>query len=211
MKTNPAKVIGACAILLLALHTATAAPIPLAPGGATALGATPVGGIQVANLVSPFNDNNGKFSGVLTTSVFANDPNNVFGGLTFQYKVFNNVNSIDGLERLTIIGWAASPVAAVDNVLGGGILSASANRTPLPGDTIGFSWVNLMNFSMIIPGGTGTVLVQTPLNVWGPSVANILDGGIATAPTLTPIPEPVGLFAIVLGFGLLCLRGRSRD
>jgi hypothetical protein len=208
MKKNCKYLLGLC--LALALVSTPVVPsvsgaLALPPGSPpVALGATPVGGVVVANLVSPFAGGNGKFSGTLTTTIWVNDPNNPLGGLTFQYTLFNNPNSIDSLERLTLIDWATSPVALVDNVaIGGTVFAAAATRTAPPGDTIGFSWSPFTG--QIMPGATGSVLIQTPLKAWKDSVASVLDGGTAAAATFAPVPEPTTIIAGAGALGLLLL------
>jgi len=170
-------------------------------------------------MTSPFSGSNGKYTGVLTTTVYANDANNLFGGLTFEYKLANDVNSIDALERLTLIDWAASKVA-VDNTSPSAVPAFYGDRMSI--DTVGFTWFGngtfLGSFGVIMPGFAGSVLIQSDLPYYTTSVANIIDGGVAMADTFAPtaVPEATTLLAgalLFLPFGvstLRILRKRSR-
>src|SRR5689334_16430230 len=80
---------------------------PLAPGATIAASGEPdpTGGVVQAGtgvavpFVSP--PGPGQFSGTLTTTVISGDPSNALGGLTFTYRLTNDVVSLAALERMT--------------------------------------------------------------------------------------------------------------
>jgi len=184
-------------------------PAPVS-SGFLAPAVPPPGGAPLAVLVSPFADGNGKFSGVLTTTVFAGG---ALGGLTFEYNLANNPNSIDPLTRMTVIGWATSPLAAADNGFGTpGVLADYADRISgaSNGDTIGFTWGSVFGpfFTDIKAGQNATVYLYTPLKNFAKNNAQVIDGGVAIADTFAPVPEPttvlagIGALGLLLGVGL---------
>ncbi len=171
-------------------------------------GDTPISGVLVAQLVSPFVGSNGKYAGTLTSAVWADDSANPYpGGLTYQYTVANGSGSIDAIERLTLIGWTGT-ATDVGYVRGGGVAAAFADRSN-DGDTVGFTWAKWIG--IIAPGSSGSVFIRSDAAAYTTSIANIIDGGIADAATFAPapVPEPTTLLAgalLLLPFGTSAVR-----
>ena len=133
-----------------------------------------------------------------------NDPNNSLGGLTFYYILQNSAGSADDIHRITINGWGNAPVM-VDNVLGGGVPASIATRANA--NTIGFQWESVL----LMPGYSGSFVVQTSYQTYDRTLASIIDGGTATAATFAPVPIPeastiVAGALLLLPFGVSTMR-----
>ena len=63
----------------------------------------PASGALVASELIPFSS--AFYSGTLLSQVYAGDPANPFGGLTFSYVLANNPTSLDALERFTAVNF----------------------------------------------------------------------------------------------------------
>jgi len=105
---------------------------------------------------------------------------------------------------MSLDGWGNTP-ATVDNVMGGGVMALSADRSL----SIGFSWESATD---IKPGTWATVVAYSPLTLIKPSDAFFIDGGVTVTATLapSPVPEPTTIFAGLgaVAFALLGLRSR---
>jgi hypothetical protein len=213
MKRQSRMVFSVCLALaglaVVALAPSASGAWALGSGGYTApLTATAIAGATaVATMTSPFVGSNGKYTGTLTTTVWKNDTQNSLGGLTFQYTLANNASSIDALERLTLIDWAGSKaqvdnVSKVNNVTVTAVPAFYADRS-INLDTIGFDWMRWSG--VVMPGFSGSVLIQSDLKFFTQSVASIIDGGVASAETFAPtaVPEPTTLLAGAGALGML--------
>jgi hypothetical protein len=171
------------------------------------------GGSVLAETTSDFSIP-GSLSGSLTTRVISGDPTNELGGLTFTFELHNDgVEGSNSIGRLSLPGYTAFTVDASYNSAGG-LAPASIDRAP-GGDVVGFNFVPtpadpLAGF--LAPGITSSVLVvQTDATDYVAGLAGLIDGGVTTADTFQPVPEPAGLALLAAcGLALSCLGARRR-
>ena len=215
MKTNAGRTLGAVAgiwlLASMAWQPCAVGALALAPNSAifnldTLSSGTPVGGSVVATLSSSFAavPAPSRFTGVLTTTIYQNDPNNSLGGLTFLYVLQNDAGGPDDIHRITINGWG-NALVMVDNELNGGIAASAATRANA--NTIGFQWEN----ARLMPGYSSAFIVQTGYHTYDRTLASIIDGGTATAWTFAPVPIPeastiVAGALLLLPFGVRTIR-----
>lgn len=159
----------------------------------------------------------GAFSGTLESVVIAGDPTNPWGGLTFAYMVSNNAGSTNDIGRLTVIdytGWQtdasyqAPGTSMPPLLLGGAVPPAYINRsTP---DVVGFSFAGFpLGPGVLRPGMSSTwLVVQTDAPRWVHTTAYVIDGSIASVPSVGPIPEPAALALLGLGTAFVLRRRR---
>jgi hypothetical protein len=165
----------------------------------------PVGGSVLSTMTVPFAAA-GSFSGTLTTEVISGDTTNALGGLTFTYLITNDVSSANSIGRMSVTSFDAFVTDSNYQVPANGVAPASIDRN-VSGDVIGFNFVPtaLDPASGFLAPGMSSVLLVVQTNAAGYSqgVANFIDGGVATATTIVPIPEP-GSVALALS-GLIAL------
>lgn len=167
----------------------------------------PVGGqVACGPLVQHFTTAN--FSGFLTSTAIIGDASNPYGGLTFTYVVSNDATSVNTEARLSINGYAgfltdASYQPGVD--VRPTLVDRSASS-----DVVGYSFLGApAGFGPIAPGQQSDLLVvQTNALTCSNSVASVIDGQIATIPTLAPAPEPASLALLGLAAAALIRRRR---
>jgi hypothetical protein len=198
--------------LLVTFTIASAQAVPL-PQGAVLYPAPaepdPIGGNLVFT-TGPIPFTALTFTGDLTSTVFNQDPLNPFGAnaLTFVYQLNNFQISQDSVVRLTVsrfdsflVDASFQPSAGVNPTL----IDRSGN-----GDVIGFQFL----MPALMPGASSARLVlQTSAVNYSPSLASIIDGSVAIAATIAPVPVPEPSSLAVAGVGLLVglsLWGRGR-
>ena len=192
------------AVLAVALLSCGLAQATLLPPGATVVpsvgpGQPPPGANAVASLLAqPFAS--ASFSGTIDTFVYNMDPANPFGptGLDFVYQV-HVTGGPNPLERLTLTDFTGLLTDVAQNVDGPGSVAAiSASRTAT-GNSIGWDF----------PANTGIgagvnsffLEVRTNALTFGSGTANFIDGSVATARILAPVPDGGSALAL-LGMAL---------
>lgn len=185
---------------------------PLVPGATIpAVGELdPTGGVVQAGtgVAQPFASpaGPGQFSGTLTTSVISGDPSNALGGLTFTYRLTNDVNSLASLERMTNLDFTGFLTDVSYQTPAAGVVPTTVDRSA-SASTIGWNFtpVGLGGAGSIPAGGASALLViQTNAHAFAPINANVIDGSIGVAPSFGPVvPEPASL--ALLGGSLLSL------
>jgi hypothetical protein len=152
---------------------------------------TPVpSGTEVASLTAPYAGIG--FSGTLTSKVFSNDPTNPFGptGLTFTYELANAASSVHVLHRLSASNFTGFSTD-VSFGPGTGIRPHQADRSTA--DVVGFNFTETAfgGFGVIQPGTQSRLLVvQTNATQHINSFASLINGGVSTVPSFSPVPEP---------------------
>ena len=170
----------------------------------------PLGG-GVIQTTGPLPFVSATFSGTLTSSVIAGDATNPFGGLTFTYLLQNNVGNPEAIGRLTVNNFAGFLTDMSYQVPLVGLAPTLNDRSTGAGDVVGFSFVGFpIGVGMLSPGQSSTLLVvQTNAPDWRQTTAAVIDGSVATVPSLAPVPEPATLSLLVLG-GLALIRRRRK-
>ncbi len=199
------------AITLSGLLAATAVAAPLAPSGIlfpVPNGPAPSGIIVAGPLVS--NVAPATFTGRLTSEVLSGDPTNPLGGLTFLYQIENTSPFPGEIERLTVNSFAGFATDVVYTTSGSGVLQPTyADRSTGTGDTVGFSFVRPpIGPGTLQPGETSYwLVVYTNAQRFAPTLASVIDGSVAQAPSYAPttvIPEPASvMLALIGGIGLV--------
>jgi hypothetical protein len=189
-----------------------AAPLPVGGSILVPGQAGPVGGVLAApplieTLTSP------TFTGTLVSEVIAGDASNPFGGLTFVYQVTNNLVSPDAIERVTIDNYTGFTVDASYQTPAAGQIPTLADR---PGDQVGFSFINPVpaipgfGHGVLAQGATSALLVlQTNAPAYAVSVANVIDGSVASVPSYSPAIGPNTPEPSTLALGGLGLAGMA--
>lgn len=203
-------ILGLAVALVVAIGSTPARAVPLTPGSVvTPLPAAVVpSGTPLASITSPFSANTGTFSGILITQVFQESlANNPLGGLTFTFDLANNLSSANPLVRLTLLDYTNFLVdVSYDGAgpLPGSIAPVSANRT-VNGQVIGFEWPVVQGVGGITPGTSSNLLiVRTSARYYTPTLASVIDGGVAAPPSFGPaVPEPASLAMALAGLPLL--------
>jgi hypothetical protein len=162
---------------------------------------------ELIPFVSPF------YSGTLLSQVYAGDPSNPFGGLTFSYVIANDPTSLDAIERFTAVNFTGF-LTDVGFVPGSPFAPSLVDRS-LFGDTIGFSFFNNAGLLQILPGQTSTQLViRTNAQFFNNVNDSVIDGAVVSVasfgPTLVPEPATLGLVALGIGMGALSHARRKR-
>jgi hypothetical protein len=155
------------------------------------------------------------------------------GNLDFFFQVINSGGSIDSIHRVTVTGFsglltdvgfddtarATGPTAGepAGNFVGGSqAFPDTADRSPTPGNTIGFDFKSNVIAALdheIKPGQTSDWFAiktngKLPL---GPGSLQAIDGGVAFTNILVPVPEPsTVLFGLALGSFVMGSRVRRR-
>jgi len=233
MKTNlRTKIAASIMIIGLGLSGAVNAQTALPPGSTTFSSdgtmSTALGSFTLlASLSSAFTAANPTaFSGVLDTFVLSGNTDNPLGGLSFVYRVTNAQISTDAIHRLAVNGYSGvqlqagylnsgvSPTGAAIGALG--VVPTLVDRGLAPGANAGFSFlqgtVSGISFNSIDPGLSSSYLVlYTNATTFGPSIASVIDGSVASAATFAPVPEPETYAMMLAGLGLMGFVARRRS
>ena len=196
-----------CVVTFLVMIASQAWAISMVPGQTSYCVAElePLGASVVAGpLVSPMIG--ASFTGTLTSTVFANDASNPFGGLTFIYQVANNANSLNPIGRATVTGYTGW-LTDMSFQPGLGLPPATMDRS-LTGNVVGYSFLGPpLGPTVLWPGSVSEVLVvQTNAPAWTTSTGYVIDGSIASGPAYAPVPEPATMLLLIGGLGLLMRR-----
>lgn len=159
------------------------------------------------------------FSGTLTSSVVTNDSSNPFGlnDLTFIYQFSINSNSGPVHPGTGFsVGNFSTFSTDVSYLAGTGIAPFTFNRSgesPTEGDTLAFSFAQILSFTVVAPGTNSAMLVvQTDATQWAPSISSIIDSSafpdIATLAPVDAVPEPTTI--ALTGFGALAFAALKR-
>ena len=173
----------------------------------------PTGGVVQAGtgVAVPFASAPGpaSFSGSLTTTVIAGDPSNTLGGLTFTYRITNDLASLSAIERMTNLNFAGFLTdVSYQTPPGGSVVPTSVDRD-VSGSTIGWGFSALGAGVIPAGGSSALVVIQTNAPAFVPINANIIDGSIAVAASFGPaVPEPAAL--ALLGIGMFSVGGFRR-
>jgi hypothetical protein len=152
---------------------------------------TPVpSGNELASLAAPYAGIG--FSGTLTSKVFSNDPTNPFGatGLTFTYELSNAASSVHVLHRLSASNFTGFSTD-VNYGPGTGVQPYQADRSTA--DVVGFNFTETAfgGFGVIQPGTQSRLLVvHTNATQHISSDVSLINGGVSTVPSFSPVPEP---------------------
>jgi len=155
---------------------------------------------------------NWSINGTLISSVYANDANNPYGGLTFTYQVILNGSSVNGLGQLTVSSYENfNPIDVTYDITSGGTVPYFASRSSASVD--GGSDLNFTFAPEMSPGSQSVILdVDTSANTFFPGIASVIDhlsvpdlatlGPTYVPPIPTPEPSSLALTAIG-GLGVL--------
>jgi len=186
-----AALVPAAFLLQTAVSQATLLPV----GGAVIpAGQALAGGMTQVDGGVPMAFGTGGFSGTLTSTVWKNDSANPFGldKLTFTYLLSNNAVSLNVLHRITVSSFenTMTDVTYVDPAAG--VPPSQVDRSTA--DVLGFNFIDNIGAGPVAPGTSSRVLVvRTDSTIYSPSVASVIDGGVASVQTFAPfaaIPEP---------------------
>lgn len=162
-------------------------------------------GPQVASLSSSVVDDMGHFAATLTSSVHTGG-NNPLGGLTFVYRVSNDLLPPTSGNDLYAFGvlWDPNWVPAVIDLDTAPPVAGLAPFSFVFGPN-GIAWS--FNFASLPVGSSSVaVAVGTAAPSWSSSDGGIFNGTTEDARVLVPVPEPfmyAGLFALGLaGFAV---------
>lgn len=150
----------------------------------------------------------GDIQGTVISTVYSGDANNVWGGLTFTYKIISSQLSTEGVHRLTV-GSTFGPFqtdVSYDGTTLPRVLPADIDRS-FTGNVIGF---NFDTPAVILPGQNSALLViQTDAQASTTGIASVINNTTATVVTLVPlVPEPTT--AALLGLGAFALISARR-
>ncbi len=197
--------------LFAAVGLTNAAPLP--PGGTLfpAPAVPPAGGALIASELIPFATP--FYSGTLLSQVYAGDPNNPFGGLTFSYVVANDPTSLDALERFTAVNFTGFLTDA--GFAPGSPFAPSLIDRSLAGDTVGFTFFNNAGLLQILPGQMSTqLIIRTNAQFFNNVNDSVIDGAVASVasygPTIVPEPATCGLVALGMVLGAVIRHKRAK-
>jgi len=193
--------------MLAAVQYATAIPLP--PGTLAPLPPEPdpVNGNAIAWSLNPFTAPT--FSGTLTTTVWAGDVSNPWGGLTFTYELVNNAVSPDAIDRFTLSSYLGFQVDASyqmvagneSNIMPSGVIPSSVVRN-VAGNQISFNFADPLLQPTLLPGSSSVILVlQTDAQTYQNTLAGVINSSTANVPTFAPlaVPEPTTTAVVILG------------
>lgn len=192
-----------------ACSSAFAAALPINSSVLSTGAAVPVAGLPIAGGV-PIPFVAASFSGTLTTTVISGDASNPYGGLTFTYLLTNDALSQHAIGRFTVNDYGGFLVDANYQSPTASQLPTLFDRSAGLGDTIGQSFIApiaaLPGFGkgVLAPGSTSALFViQTDALAYQPTIANVIDGSIASVASYAPvpvIPEPSSVALATIGF-----------
>jgi hypothetical protein len=196
------------AVVACICSAASAASLPASSSILSTGAGVPIGGLTIAGGV-PIPFVAGTFSGTLTTTVISGDTSNPHGGLTFTYLLTNDVSSSHAIGRFTVNDYAGFLVDANYQTPTVNQIPTLFDRSSGSGDTVGQSFIApiaaLPGFGqgVLAPGSTSALFVlQTNAPFFQPTLANVIDGSIASVVSYAPslfIPEPSTLALTVIG------------
>ncbi|HEX4053437.1 MAG TPA: hypothetical protein VHX86_04155 [Tepidisphaeraceae bacterium] len=155
-------------------------------------------------LQAPFN--NVVFTGTITSQVLKDSTT---GGLDFVYHFANSDNSADGIQRLSVQGFAGFTVDA-DYIPGTGAAFPATVNLDATGDIVGFTFSAA---APVAPGLTADdLVVKTDASAYTLGDASLQDGGNGNVVVYVPaVPEPVSAALAAFGFSALALRRRRNN
>lgn len=206
-------------VTLLACSTISARAAFLAPGPASLYPAPGEPDLPIGALVAstgPLAFSSGPVAGTLISEVWTADPSNPFGpgALTFTYRV-SNTSVAAAIHRLTVSDFTPFLTdASFSTIAAPGLAPTWIDRTTP--DVIGFEFAGIpVGPGSLLPGMTSALLViQTSATIYAPSIANVIDGSVASVASFAPIPavipEPTTLaLASLAGATMLLARRRK--
>lgn len=161
----------------------------------------------------PFTADSTVFSGEVGSWVYSGTGNaNDFnpygtGGLTFLYQFKHDFPGLGTIERMTVDNFSNFLTSVAWTYQLSGVSMSGMSRSS-DGDTIGVDWNGVPGVS---PGGYGHMIVFTNATAYGDGTARFIDGGIASAAVLTPVPEPETYAMLLAGLGLMGFVARRRQ
>ncbi len=177
--------------------------LPVAGGPGPGAGATLLYSTNYAWAPSSY------YVGSLDASVWMNDANNPYNGLTFTYQLILQASSSDEASSLAIGGYTGfNNIDVTYESSSSGTAPNEAQRSS-DGSTLHFNF-----FSDVQPGtDTAILVVDTGAPAWSITSASVEDSGSPTPSiiTLSPVPEPTSLAWLTAGVGgLAALAARKQ-
>jgi hypothetical protein len=202
----------AALVVTLVSLAVVSVPAAILTPGSPLIPATPVAPVTGAHEIfsTTANFTSSSFTGVLTSSVYDQDANNPFGGLTFAYQ-FTLTSGPEAASQFTVTSFGLFEVDAG--------FSSSGTLLPLTAPTFLSRSVdgNVVRFGFfgvdVKPGETSALLIaRTSAFSWTPSDAALIDGQSVNVASLAPlpIPEPGSLSLLAIGLGMLVFLRRQR-
>jgi hypothetical protein len=218
---KPARFVSLFSLALLVCSSALAVPITVNPTDSDFVpaGVGPVGGsiLLGTGIAVPFTS--ATFHGTLTSTVYAGDASNPYGGLTFTYLLTNSNTGtpVGDIDRLTINDYAGFLVDASYQSPTSGLAPTLVDRDG-PGNVMGFSFLTLpghLGNGPLHAGMTSALMVlQTDALSFQPTLASVIDGSVTSVASFAPsanIPEPSTLVLTAIGaLGLFVACRRMR-
>jgi PEP-CTERM motif len=198
-------------MLTIAFISSPAGATPLPPGTSVTVIDPFTGspGTLLASVSAPFVSALGvsDFSGTATESVYRDS---VSGNMDFVYQFNNNTSSSKSIEQMSDASYGAFTTDVFTSIgpsfglfTAGGVLPASANRSPTGGN---IAW----QYSGLTPGTTSAILmIKTNAPSFQAGTVGFINSGTVTMTGfLAPAPEPS--FYGLLAVGLIGLIWASR-
>ena len=180
--------------------------LPVEPGESAMLGGTTLAdrpelaGTAIVDELIPFTGMDAfgteYFSGTIQARIVREDSS---GTLDFYYRLFNDINSEDGITRLSatdFTGWSTDVDFRIDSL---GFTNPDRASRQLSGATVSFDFSD-----SVLPGDESRFFfIKTNATSYTAGSVILIDGGAAVIRAYAPVPEP-GLL-ILLGCGLASL------